>query len=399
MGNAERVLLIEPQGAPGGMWHYVGCLADALAGAGLDVTLATIAPYEPLESRHEIRVCSIGTAANPRLPLPLRLPARAAGQMERWARLRRLVRTLQPAIVHVHNPLSKLDFLRFRGLRNIGARVVYTAHDPRPDTGTTWFDWARFRAADAILVHSTNAKNDLIAGGIAPSKIARIHHGNYLKFCQETGVPSAEAKRLLGLAPSARVLLFFGTIMRYKGLDVLLEAFARVSPEHPDLHLVVAGEPLEDFAPYRRDIERLGIAGRTLLDLRYVPFNEFPKYFASADAVVFPYRNIYQSGVLQLAYGYRRPVVGTNVGGLGELIEEDRTGVVAAAEDPRALAAAIQRLLADPVAAAEMGVRGRRLAESKYAWETVAQRVIEVYRSVHVSVARDHPRSSGALAP
>lgn len=397
MVNAERVLLIEPQGEPGGMWHYAGCLSEALAGAGLDVTLATISPYEPLAADHGVGVCSIGTRSNQRSPLPFRLVARAANQLERWKRLHQLVRTLQPAIVHLHNPLSKLDFLHFRHLRHIGPRFAYTAHDPKPDTGTTWFDWARFREADVIFVHSTNAETDLLAGGIEKSKIARIDHGNYLKFCRDVDLPRGEAKRLLGLPSSARVLLFFGTILPYKGLDVLLEAFSLMSPQHPDLYLIVAGEPLEDFTPYRRDIERFGLRGRTILDLRYIPFDEFPKYFLSADAVVFPYRNIYQSGVLQLAYGFGRPVAATNVGGLRELIEQDRTGVVAPAVDARMLADVIFRLLSDPAAAEEMGKRGRHLAATKYAWPTIAQRVIEVYRTIAAFPVVGEPRSSRAL--
>lgn len=397
MASAERVLLIEPQGEPGGMWHYAGCLADALSGAGLDITLATISPYEPLKTEHSIRVCSIGTRAHQASSLPVRLVARTVNYLDRGWRLRQLVRALRPEIVHLNNPLSKLDFMTFRRLRSLGPRFVYTAHDPKPDTGTTWFDWARFREADAILVHSTIAETDLAAGGIAKSKLARIHHGNYLKFCRDADLPNDEAKRLLGLPSSAGVLLFFGTILPYKGLDILLKAFSLMSSQRSDLYLVIAGEPLEDFTPYRRDIERFDLGRRTILDLRYVPFDEFQKYFRSADVVVFPYRNIYQSGVLQLAYGFGRPVAATNVGGLGELIAEDGTGAVAPADDPRGLAEVVLRLLSDPAAAETMGKRGRYLAETKYAWPAVAQRVMDVYRTVAAGPVVGEPRSTRAL--
>lgn len=382
MSSPSRVLVIETQGHPGGMWHYASSLARALVDAGLDVTLATIRPFETLEEHAGIRIRSLGTRVDPIPFRPLGWLKRGLSQAERWARLHQLVREVQPEVIHLHNCLGRLDFLGFRYLRALGIPVVLTAHDPRPDTGLTPFDWARYRGADAIIVHSLNGIQDLVDGGIDAKRIRRVHHGNYIHLCKDPDLSSGEAKRCIGLQDNDRVILFFGTILPYKGLDILIDAFAQIAAQEPDARLVIAGEPLEPFTPYGDQITHLGLADRVILDLRYVPFDELSKYFLAADLVAFPYRHVYQSGALQLAYGYGRAVVATDVGGMGEVVAQEQSGLVVPPGDPAALVAAIAHLLQDRASAQEMGRRGRLAAETKYSWRAVAQDVIEVYRGV-----------------
>ncbi len=382
MSNPSRVLLVETQSQPGGMWHYASSLARALTENGLDVALATLAPFEPLEDHAGIRIRLLGDRPGLAGTPVVSWLQRGMGQAHLWYRLLRIVREVRPDLVHVHNCLGKFDFLGFRGLRLLGIPVVLTAHDPRPDTGLTPFDWARYRAADAIIVHSLNGIEDLTRVGVDARKTTRVHHGNYLHLCPGSDLPPHEARRRAGLRDADRVILFFGTILPYKGLDILIDAFSRVASSDPDVRLVIAGEPLESFTPYRRQIETLGLEGRVMLDLRYVPFEELPIFFVSADIVAFPYRYIYQSGVLQLAYGYRRPVVVTDVGGIGEVVAQEQSGLVVPAQDPTALAEAIRQLLHDGATAREMGRRGRVAAETTHSWSAVGQDVLEVYRRV-----------------
>jgi glycosyltransferase involved in cell wall biosynthesis len=377
-----RVLIIETQSQPGGMWHYASSLSRALGEQGLDVTLATIEPFEALGDHAGVRIRSLGVRAAGVGSGAAHWLRRGLGQIDRWKRLRAVIREVRPDLVHLHNLLGKSDFMGLRWLRALGIPLVLTAHDPVPDTGLTAFDWARYRGADAIIVHSLNGIEDLIRGGVQASRIRRVHHGSYLHLCPESSLSMSEARRLIGLRDDHRVILFFGTIARYKGLDVLIDAFAQISGDMPGARLVIAGEPLEPFAPYSAQIRDRGVADKVVLDLRYIPFEEFPKYFQAADVVAFPYRNIYQSGVLQLAYGYGRPVVATSVGGLGEIVADDQSGLIAPPENPPALATAIRCLFQDSDAAREMGRRGRRAAENKYSWHAVVRDVIDVYRSV-----------------
>jgi glycosyltransferase involved in cell wall biosynthesis len=360
-------------------------MSRALAGAGCEVVLAATSPFERLDGFEDVCIRPIAervSSAPSRVKL---LGRRLRSQADRAGALRRIVRAFVPDIVHVDSNIGKFDFLYFRYLRSLGTRVVCTVHEPKPDSGVDWFDRARWRAADHLLVHSEVSMAALLEGGVERSKITRIFHATYLDICPVSSVSQEEARISLGLPPDARVVLFFGAIRPNKGLDLLIQAFGRIGAADYNAYLVIAGEPQEDFAKYQRQIEGLGLRSRTLLSLRYIPFTDFPMYFRAASTVVFPYRRVQQSGVLQIAYAYGRPVVATDVGGLREAVETDRTGVVVRADNVDALAGALRWMLSNASVAEDMGKRGRRLAETKYSWTKTAEEIGRVYRALGTS--------------
>jgi glycosyltransferase involved in cell wall biosynthesis len=238
------------------------------------------------------------------------------------------------------------------------------------------------RQVDLILTHAVRTRLQLIDEGILEERIVRIPHGNYIFLCQPSDMPREEAKRSLALPSHARVLLFFGHVEWRKGLERLIEALAILAKHDQAVRLIIAGTANEDFAPYERLMGHLGVREKVFVDLRWIPYEEMQRYFNAADVVVLPYRQISQSGVIQLAYAYSRPVVVTDVGGIGEVVSEDGTGIVSESEKPEAIAHAIRQLFADPDAAARMGERGRQLAETKYAWSGIARQVAECYRAL-----------------
>jgi glycosyltransferase involved in cell wall biosynthesis len=204
---------------------------------------------------------------------------------------------------------------------------------------------------DAFIPQSKAVENELhgILPRVRPAQVRLVPHPTY-DFTAEPPPDRDAARRDLGIAES-RVGLFFGFIKPYKGLMVLLEALPHVLAElGPDFRLLVVGDFYEDSEPYRRRIAELGIADRMTLMAGYVEDADIPRYFIAADVVILPYLSATQSGIVQIAYRYDRPVVTTNVGGLPEFVDEGSTGFMVPPGDPQALARAVVRFFreADP---------------------------------------------------
>ncbi|MBO4741109.1 MAG: glycosyltransferase, partial [Bacteroidales bacterium] len=137
-----------------------------------------------------------------------------------------------------------------------------------------------------------------------------------------------ESLRQLHLNPEAKYVLFFGFIRAYKGLDLLLQAFADPRMKQHNINLIVAGEFYEDAQPYLTQIEKLNIADRVVLHTDFIPDNEVRRYFSAADLVAQPYKTATQSGVTQIAFHFEKAMLVTNVGGLPEIVPNGKIGFV-----------------------------------------------------------------------
>jgi glycosyltransferase involved in cell wall biosynthesis len=260
--------------------------------------------------------------------------------------------------------------------RNGRTRVAYLCHNILPHEHRPFdrlFSRYAFRAADGFLVHSRSVERDLDT--LAPGAVRRIASLPLHSVFGEP-IPREEARRSLGVR-ARHILLFFGYIRRYKGLDILLDAVARL-PRTLDCHLLVAGEFYENEAAYRDRIATLGIGDRVTIRANYLPSDQVARYFSAANAVVLPYRSATQSGIIQTAYHFGTPVIATPVGGLAEVVVDNGTGIVVPPEDPEALAAAIVRFFDE---GNEQRFRDGIVEErQKYSWETLA-RTIEALAS------------------
>ncbi len=337
---------------------YDHALAAALAGQGHAVTLLTSrfphgrAP-EPAGYAREELFAPVSTRLFRRSPL--RLAAKGLEYAPSVARLLRRLRQIDPDVVHVQwLPRPELDLRWLRRLAD-DRPVVLTAHDVVPRRPKALAVWPEvLEAAERVVVHSHRAVEQLVEIGLGGERIARIPHPVF----EGPPVPPAEG----------RTLLFFGLIRDYKGLDVLLRAL----PEIPDARLIVAGDPL-DAVPESAD-------RRVEWHLRFIPAAEIPELMARAAAVVLPYRRLDSSGVLATAIGYRRPVVVTDVGSLGEIVREFGAGEVVPVDDPQALAEACTRLLEPKALAAAR--KGAERAAAALTWERSAAEHDRLYREV-----------------
>ena len=135
-----------------------------------------------------------------------------------------------------------------------------------------------------------------------------------------------EACKALNLPADKNYMLFFGLVRAYKGLDLLLGAFGCVKDQLPNLQLIIAGEFYEDEDKYHAQIAQLGLADRVIIRNEFIPDGDLRKYFGAADLIVQPYKTATQSGVTQVAFHFEKPMLVTNVGGLGEIVHDHQMG-------------------------------------------------------------------------
>jgi glycosyltransferase involved in cell wall biosynthesis len=181
------------------------------------------------------------------------------------------------------------------------------------------------KPCDAFITMSEKVMNDL--RGFEMTKPARqVTHPLYDNFGEP--VDKAFARKQLSLPVDEKIILFFGFIRKYKGLDILLQAMTDKRIQEAGIKLVVAGEFYEDEKPYLQQIEESGINKNVILKTSFIPDSEVKYYLCAADAVIQPYRNATQSGVTPLAYHFEKPMIVTNVGGLPALVPDDKAGLV-----------------------------------------------------------------------
>ena len=262
--------------------------------------------------------------------------------------------------------------------RNNSSRVICICdnvlpHERRPfDVAFTRY---AFRAVDGFIVQSDAVERDLNAFWKG-AKYRNVPHPVYTLFGQP--IDKEKARNALGIT-APRVLLFFGYLRKYKGLDVLFDAVARL-PRDLGIHVIVAGEFYDDPRGYLRQLKALQIEDRVTLRSDYLPNEEIPIYFSAADAVVLPYRSATQSGIAQIAYNFNTPVIATDVGGLSEVVRDDFTGLVVPPENPDALAQAITRFYRsgkEPIY--RENVQQEKL---KYSWQNFVQSIEELAGSI-----------------
>ena len=184
------------------------------------------------------------------------------------------------------------------------------------------------------------------------------------------------ALSLLNLSTDFRYVLFFGFIRGYKGLDLLLDAFADNRLKEDNVKLIVAGEFYGDSAPYLKKIKELGIEDRIVLCTDFIPDSEVNRYFSAADMVAQPYKTATQSGVTQIAFHFEKPMLVTNVGGLPEIVPDGKIGYVVE-PDAQQIADALHRFFAEN----KQTEFEQNIVEEKkkYAWSRFIETLEEVY--------------------
>jgi len=309
--------------------------------------------------------------------------AKAAEHIFCMQRLARELRKRKPDVVHFQwLPVPAIDRWYVRKISRI-APVVLTMHNTAaPVHGSvSKLQKLNFRSVyqdfSAVIVHSEFSRQKVIEQGWVPAdRIHVIPHGAF-------DYNSAEEPRNQQKAIPEQEILFFGRIEAYKGLDILIEAFARLPRRLIETtRLVIAGFPRIDIQPLQERCRALRIDDRLTWHLRFIAEDEIAPLLRSASLVALPYRDIDQSGVLMTAIAFDKPVVASRIGGIPETIRDGVHGRLVEPGNVESFAEALQSILSDAELRKNMSKSVHYLKTGELSWERVSQKTLAVYEKI-----------------
>ena len=230
------------------------------------------------------------------------------------------------------------------------------------------------KTVDGFIAMSEKVKNDIKIFSHKPVSISP--HPIFNHFGDP--ITKMEARTQLGLPEQDKIILFFGYIRKYKGLDLLIQAMANETIKNLGIQLIIVGEFYEDASTYHDLINALGLQNRISFYSNYIPDGEVKNYVCSADFIIQPYKNATQSGVTPLAYHFEKPMLVTNVGGLADTVPHLKTGIVVAptAEE---IAKGIETLY-------ELGekhfIPNIIEEKKKYSWSQMTEKFLALYQKL-----------------
>jgi glycosyltransferase involved in cell wall biosynthesis len=370
MQDKIRVQLVDPSAFTP---PYDRALAAALAHGGAEVELLTsrflYGPVPEAEG-YRVRECFYRRSAARGLDAPARRAFKLAEHVPDMLRLRR-----QADADVIHYQWLTMPGLDAKLLPPLRPKVM-TAHyilPPQPSRRQVASARRVFGVMDAVVAHSEHGAQRLREQvGLDPSRIRVIHHGafDYLTRLQEEKRLPVELEGAEG-----PVVLFFGLLRPYKGIDTLLEAFREIE----GAELWIVGNPRMDIEPLCRLAAEA--RGRVRFLTRFVEDAEIPAIMRRADIVTLPYRDIEHSGVLYAALAFGKPLVLSAVGGFPEVADQGAARLVPP-DDPAALAATLSDLVTDEAGRAQLGEAATHAASTSYSWDQAAHQTLALYNEL-----------------
>lgn len=376
------VAIVEPVGGHGGMDFYDFGLCGGLVKAGCRVSLYT---------------CD--KTKSPAIPGLLFYPIYKGiyGSSASWLRaFRFLVASLKIIVRVVFSGQKICHFHFFHGgvtevlgllLAKLFLRkVVITVHDVE-SFGESFFSprtvGSIYGLSDCIIVHNQMCRAEIIEKlGVSPNKVRIVPMGNYLYMMGDV-YGKNEAKRLLGIDVSKKLILFFGQIKEVKGLELLIKAMPAVLVGQPDTVLLIAGRPWRsDFSYYEELMDRLGVRDHCISHIRFIPDEEVSLYYGACDVVVLPYRRIYQSAVVLMAMSYGKAVLVSDLPGMTEMVSDGENGFVFRQGCDDDLALKLSTILNDDALREQVAMNGLEYVRRNHDWSFIGEVTAKLYESV-----------------
>jgi glycosyltransferase involved in cell wall biosynthesis len=318
---------------------------------------------------------------------PLRQGLKLAGHVLGMARLPGYARGRRARLMHFQwAPVPELDHQFWGWYQKKGLKIVFTVHNLLPHQQSS-SDHEKYRRlywlADRLVVHDTQTKQGLLEEfGLPRGKITEIPMPA-LPIPGQLVVGKDELKELMGLS-GRRIALCFGFIEHYKGFDLAVAALGAAKHEiPPDVVLVIAGRDDSGQAEILElSIKRQGLEGRVVLRTGFMEQGFLKSLVAASDLCLFPYRRISQSGALLTAMAEGKAVVGFNVGGIGEAVEQGRNGLLVAPGDTMALGKALAKAFSESGFCQKMGSESLALVEQRHSYLAAGRQTMRLYQEM-----------------
>lgn len=418
MGDKKplEVIVVEHRSS-GGMIHYAYQLCTAMAKAGADVTLITAVDYELGNLPHNFKVMNKMKLWAQIDPLLSRVPRTKIGAIWRkvfwnvrrgfrairltieWIKLTSYLLKRRPDIIQFGELENAIEAFFLRYMHRRGLVLSQICHefekrekDNKPAQAGNKLNPGIYSAFSAIFVHGQANQNRFLSLYDIPRQIVHsIQHGNEQLFPVSENIEKDMdvLREKYKLTKNERVILFFGNLTPSKGIPDLIRGFKYVFDSNKNSRLIVAGMPSKyiDMNELFKLTLELDISDVVIFDSRYIPMDEIEPLMKLADIVVYPYRSITQSGALQVAFAFGRPVVTTNVGGFPEVVDDGQNGFLVPTEAPEELAKAILKIIKNPSLAEKMGKHAKHVSETRFAWEPIAEEIVSVYQTIRLKKA------------
>ena len=369
----KKIVLIGPvYPFKGGISHYTGLLYRALA-KKYDVTMVSYSfQYPKLLYKKEQKDYSNDTFNIEETQYLLH-----TANPFNWITSAKKITDMNPDLVIIqwwHPYFAPCYQAVTRRLRSKGIKILFVCHNVFPHER---FPMDRLltektlKKGDLFIVQSTQDEEDL-KSIIPEAKYIRAVHPTYNAFKMQD-ISKAQAREILGLRSDEKVLLFFGFVRKYKGLDYLLKAMPAIKRNLTDCKLLIVGDFGDDKNEYLDLINKEDIDDVISIYDGYIPDKEVEKFFAACDVVVLPYVSATQSGIVQIAYGFDKPVIATIVGGLPDVVTDGKTGFLVEPENPQAIADAISKLFTPGVA--EKFEAGVKEESYRFSWDRMVKHI------------------------
>lgn len=356
-------------------YKYTFPLANGLKKAGVDVLLA-------IDQKEEKENClceriNLFTTDEKKIGKL----AKMCNYIASYKKIEQLIHNRSIDVLHTEwYTFSPIDYLFLRKIKKkYGVKYVATVHDILPFNEKFYdkcFHKKLYGLADSIILQAPgNMKRFAELFPESNDKTHMIPHGHMLDYIEQ--VDQKESREKLGIHSGKLVFLFFGQIKKVKGVDILLKALLKLKERYPDMYVVIAGSVWKaDFSECQEIIDNNELNDCLKTDIRYIPDEEVKYFYSASDVCVLPYTDVYQSGVIQLAYGYKKAVISSDLPAFTQFVKEGETGYISEAGNVDSLVAAVERAIKDRKRLVDVGQSGYDLVKQTLNWDNLAKKIV-----------------------